>query len=650
MAFLSMQGVTLNLGGKPLLDAADFSVETGERLCLIGRNGAGKSSLLALLGGQMEPNSGIIIRPGTQIGQMPQDVPEDWSGSVFSLVAEALGEEGKALAAAHAKTGQDAAKAHSADTTETASGSSENLAGHEPELYLASDWERYGEVLAVINHLELDPDAEFATLSGGTKRRVALARALVCSEDLILDEPTNHLDLATITWLENFLLRKARTLIFVSHDRAFARRLATRVVEIDRGKLYSYSCGFDRYPERREERLASEERAFALFDKKLAQEEVWIRQGIKARRTRNMGRVRALEALRAERAERRDKQGNVRMAAQEAGRSGKLVIEADSITFGYPGKQPLFSEFTTIIQRGDRVGLIGDNGTGKTTLLRVLLGDLAPTEGTVRLGTNLQISYFDQLRETLDPEVSVMHSVAEGNDVVTVGGNTRHVAGYLQDFLFTPDRLRLPVKALSGGERNRLLLAKLFTRPSNVLVLDEPTNDLDVETLELLEELLADYSGTVLIVSHDRSFLDNLVTSVIALEGDGKAHEYVGAYTDWLRQRAMPVQEKKTDDKNGRANNQTSQQQPSDKPRRRNFKEQREFDQLTSELEALPERLDALEKEQQNLEAALADPDLFSRDPAAFTRTTERLATLEEEQTELLLRWEAVEHRLEELS
>ncbi len=648
MAFLSMQGVTLNLGGKPLLDAADFSVETGERLCLIGRNGAGKSSLLALLGGQMQPDSGIIIRPGTQIGQMPQDVPENWRGSVFSLVAEALGEEGKALAAAHAGTGHDTA-AHSAGAASAALSGSNDAAGHETGLHMASDWERYGEVLAVINHLELDPDAEFASLSGGTKRRVALARALVCSEDLILDEPTNHLDLATITWLENFLLRKARTLIFVSHDRAFSKRLATRVVEIDRGKLHSYSCGFDRYPERREERLATEERAFALFDKKLAQEEVWIRQGIKARRTRNMGRVRALEALRAERAERRDKQGNVRMAAQEAGRSGKLVIEADNVTFGYPGKPPLFSEFSTIIQRGDRVGLIGDNGTGKTTLLRVLLGELAPTEGTAQLGTNLQISYFDQLRESLNPEESVMDSVAEGNDVVTVGGNTRHVAGYLQDFLFTPDRLRLPVKALSGGERNRLLLAKLFTRPSNVLVLDEPTNDLDVETLELLEELLADYSGTVLIVSHDRSFLDNLVTSVIALEGDGKAHEYVGAYTDWLRQRSTPVQEKKAEEKNGRANHQADQQ-PSDKPRRRNFKEQREFDLLTKELEALPERMDALEQEQENLETALADPELFTKDPAAFTRTTERLTALEEEQTELLLRWETVEQRLEELS
>ncbi len=612
-----MQGVTLNLGGKPLLDAADLSVEVGERLCLAGRNGAGKSSLLALLDGQREPDSGIIVRPGTPIGHMPQDVPEHWSGPVFSLVAEVLGEEGKALAAAHA----------GADHGQRVGG-----------------WERYGEVLGVIHHLGLDPDAEFVALSGGTRRRVALARALVRSEDLILDEPTNHLDIATITWLEDFLLRKARTLIFVSHDRAFAGRLSTRVVEIDRGKLYSYSCGFDRYPERREERLAAEEQACRLFDKKLAREEAWIRQGIKARRTRNMGRVRALEAMRVERAERRDKQGNVRMAAQEAGRSGKLVIEADDVAFAYPGQAPLFRNFSTIIQRGDRVGLIGDNGAGKTTLLRVLLGELPPTEGAVRLGTNLHISYFDQLRASLDPEENIMRSVAEGNDVVTVGGDTRHVAGYLQDFLFTPDRLRLPVKALSGGERNRLLLAKLFTRPSNVLVLDEPTNDLDTETLELLEELLTDYSGTVLVVSHDRRFLDNLVTSVITLEGDGRAREYVGAYTDWLRQRPAPSPARNT----GKTPRPVPRSAPA-KARKRTFKEQREFEQLTSELKALPEHLDALEREQKDLETLLADPDLFTRDQAAFIRTTERLAALEEEQTQALLRWELVEQRLKEL-
>ncbi|MDL2314041.1 ATP-binding cassette domain-containing protein [Desulfovibrio sp. OttesenSCG-928-C14] len=623
MAFFSLRGVSLNLGGKPLLQDVDLAVESGERVCLVGRNGAGKSSLLALLGGQLQPDGGVVAGPGTLIGQMPQDVPDHWRGSVFSIVAEALGEKGRALAAAYAGSG------------------AEGL----PEA--DSAWEGYGDLLALIKYLQLDPQADFAALSGGTKRRVALARALALSEDLILDEPTNHLDLATITWLEEYLLHKARTLVFVSHDRAFARRLATRVVEIDRGRLYSYSCGFDRYPERREERLAIEEREFAQFDKKLAKEETWIRQGVKARRTRNMGRVRALEALRAERAARREKQGNVRMAAQEAERSGKLVIEAENAAFAYPGAAPLFFGFSTIIQRGDRVGVVGNNGAGKTTLLRMLLGELEPVEGTVRLGTNLQISYFDQLRETLDSEENVMRSVAEGNDVVSIGGRTRHVAGYLQDFLFTPDRLRLPVKALSGGERNRLLLAKLFTRPSNLLVLDEPTNDLDMETLELLEELLAEYSGTVLVVSHDRSFLDNLATSVLALEGDGKVHEYVGAYTDWLRQRAAPLKGAKAEKAPGRDS--SEERQAKDKPRRRSYNEQREFEQLEKELASLPGGLEALEREQAALEAKLADPGLFNRDPQGFNQAVERLTALEEEQTELLLRWEFVEKRLAEL-
>ena len=622
MALLSMQGVTLNLGGKPLLQGADFSVESGERVCLTGRNGAGKSTLLALLGGQLKPDSGEIIRTGAVFGQMPQAVPEDWNGSVFSLVAAGLGAEGLSLAAAHLDPSHPLEHAHA--------------------------WERYGDVLSVIKHLELDPDADFRALSGGTKRRVALARALVGASDLILDEPTNHLDISSITWLEEYLLRKARTLIFVSHDRAFSARLATRIVEIDRGRLYSYNCGYDKYPERREERLEIEEREFAQFDKKLAQEEAWIRQGVKARRTRNMGRVRALWSMRSERAQRREQQGNVRLSAQEADRSGKLVIQAEGVSFAYPGQEPLFSGFSTIIQRGDRVGLIGSNGSGKSTLLRILLGELEPTSGTVRHGTSLQISYFDQLRETLNPEDTVMHSVAEGNDVVTIGENTRHVAGYLQDFLFTADKLRLPVKALSGGERNRLLLAKLFTRPSNLLVLDEPTNDLDIETLELLEELLSAYSGTVLLVSHDRSFLDNLVTSVLTLEGDGQVHEYVGAYTDWLRQRSTPTQAGKSA--------QAVQSKASlpkaavSKPRKLSFNEQRELERLGHELAALPERLSALEDEQKKLETRLADPDFFSKDQDGFTQATERLSSVEQEQIDLLQQWEANEARLAELS
>ena len=634
MALLNMQGVTLNLGGKPVLENADFSIDPGERVCLTGRNGAGKSSLLALLGGQIKPDSGIIVRTGAILGQMPQAVPESWQGSVFSLVSGVLGEEGKALNAAHIfSTGQEGSL------------NEHDLAEAKLLLEQGNGWERYGEVLGIISHLELEPDATFASLSGGTKRRVALARALLCSNDLLLDEPTNHLDLNTITWLEDFLLRKARTLIFVSHDRAFVQRLATRMVEVDRGNLYSYNCGYDQYAERREERLEIEERHFALFDRKLAEEEVWIRQGIKARRTRNMGRVRALQAMRSEKKARRERQGNVVLRAQEAERSGKLVIETNNLGFAYPGQAPLFSGFSTVIQRGDRVGLIGNNGTGKSTLLRLLLGELAPTEGSVRHGTQLEISYFDQLRATLNPEESVMHSVAEGNDVVHIGNTTRHVAGYLQDFLFTPDRLRLPVKALSGGERNRLLLAKLFTRPSNLLVLDEPTNDLDVETLELLEELLTDYSGTVLLVSHDRNFLDNLVTSVLALEGDGRVQDYVGAYTDWLRQRTVPTpQEKKNGASPGR-----SAVQEAPKPRKLTFKEQREQELLTAELAALPEQIATLEKEQQELEARLAEPDFFTRNPEAFHAAAERMTALENEQMALLHRWEQVEERLEEV-
>lgn len=636
MALLSLQGVCLNLGGKPLLDNVDFSLEVGERVCLAGRNGAGKSTLLALMSGQIKPDSGTIVRSGAVFGQMPQDVPASWSGTVLNVVAQVLGAEGAALAQAHLESHPAAGASH-------AGGSGVGV---------SSDvWERYGEILGIINHLDLNPDENFARLSGGSKRRVALARALLCSEDLILDEPTNHLDISTITWLEDFLLRKVRTLVFVSHDRNFSSRLATRMLEVDRGKLYSYHCGFMSYAEQREIRLDTEEKHFALFDKKLAQEEAWIRQGVKARRTRNMGRVRALQEMRVERTKRRERQGNVSMFAQEAERSGRLVLEANELSYSYPDGRQIFSNFSTVIQRGDRVGVIGSNGAGKSTLLRVLLGELAPTSGTLRHGTRLEISYFDQLREALDPEASVMHAIADGNDVVTIGGNTRHVAGYLQDFLFTPDRLRLPVKALSGGERNRLLLARLFTHPSNLLVLDEPTNDLDMETLELLEELLSEYAGTVLLVSHDRSFLDNLVTSTLALEGDGLVHEYVGAYTDWLRQRdAGQGKAEKTQAELKTPSKLDAKKPTTDKARKRTFNEQREFEALTRELEELPARITALEDEQAQLEETLADPEFFTRDATAFTAASERLTALDDEQTELLARWEEVELRLDILS
>ncbi len=505
-------------------------------------------------------------------------------------------------------------------------------------------WERHGDVLEAVNQLGLDPEADFATLSGGNKRRVALARALVSSENLLLDEPTNHLDIKTIAWLEDFLVRRVKTFVFISHDRAFVRRLATRIVEVDRAHLYSYACTFDQFLERREERLDAEEKQAAAFDKKLAQEEAWIRQGIKARRTRNMGRVRALQAMRAERRARVTQMGVASMLAQEAERSGKLVIEAKHAGFAYPDGYRVFSDFSTIIQRGDRIGLIGNNGVGKTTLLRLLLGEIEPTEGSVRHGTRLEVSYFDQLRSSLDPDKSVMDNVANGNDTVTINGQQRHVASYLMDFLFESDRLRVPVHTLSGGERNRLLLAKLFTQPSNLLVLDEPTNDLDVETLELLEELLSSYGGTVLMVSHDRDFLDNLVTTTLALEGDGLVHEYVGGYSDWLRQRPPPAPVRAEKPK-------PKPLAPPAKigPRRLTFKEQRELQLLKDELAALPDRMTALEEEQHSLEDRLNDPGFFARDPEGFNATATRIAALDEEQTAALQRWEDVEFRIAEL-
>ena len=633
MALLSAVDVSLNLSGKPLLDRADLHLEVGERVCLVGRNGAGKSSLMALLAGDMLPDSGTVTRaPGIRFGHMPQAVPEQWSGSVFSVAAAGMGRRGVALAAARLL-----AEGRESEVLPEHAEAARRL------MEEGEGWELHGEVLSVLNHLRLDPEADFTSLSGGSRRRVALARALLVSDCLLLDEPTNHLDIGTIAWLEDFLVRRARLLVFVSHDRAFARRLATRVAELDRGHLHSYACGYDMFLERREARLEAEERQAAVFDKKLAQEEAWIRQGIKARRTRNMGRVRALEAMRAERRARRARLGTAAMRVREAEQSGKLVIEARGARFVYHDGFEVFHDVSTVIQRGDRVGIIGDNGTGKTTLLRMLLGELEPVEGSVRHGTRLEIAYFDQLRSTLDSEASVMDSIADGNDTIVIDGQPRHVAGYLLDFLFDSDRLRVPVRTLSGGEKNRLLLARLFARPSNVLVLDEPTNDLDVETLDLLEELLSGYSGTVLMVSHDRAFLDNLATMTLALEGDKLVHEYVGGYTDWLRQRPAPPEEQR--------------REPAARPaggargasRRLSFKEQRELDALRQELAALPEHLADLEREQAELEARLEAPDFFRSEPSAFRKATERLPEIDAEQIALLERWEAVESRIAEL-
>lgn len=631
MALLSAVDLSLNLAGKPLFEHAELHLEAGERVCLVGRNGAGKSSFMALLAGDMLPDSGTVTRaPGVRLGHMPQAVPDHWTGSVFAVAAAGMGPEGIALAAARLL-----AEGRESEVLPAHAEAARRL------METGDGWERQGEVLAVLNHLRLDPEAAFASLSGGSRRRVALARALLVSDCLLLDEPTNHLDISTIAWLEEFLVRRSRLLVFVSHDRVFARRLATRVAELDRGRLYVYGCGYDAFLERREARLEAEQRQAAVFDRKLTQEEAWIRQGIKARRTRNMGRVRALEAMRAERRARRERLGTAAMRVREAEQSGKLVIEARGARFVYPDGFEVFHDVSTVIQRGDRVGIIGDNGMGKTTLLRMLLGELTPVEGSVRHGTRLEIAYFDQLRATLDPDASVMDSIADGNDTIVIDGRQRHVAGYLLDFLFDSDRLRAPVRTLSGGEKNRLLLARLFARPSNVLVLDEPTNDLDVETLDLLEDLLSGYTGTVLMVSHDRAFLDNLATMTLALEGDKRVHEYVGGYADWLRQRPAPQEEQRKDAPARTAGGRIS--------RRRSFREQRELDALQAELRALPERLAELEKEQAALEARLAAPDFFSADPVAFRKATERLPAIDMEQTALLERWEAVESRIAEL-
>ncbi|HWI41317.1 MAG TPA: ATP-binding cassette domain-containing protein, partial [Verrucomicrobiae bacterium] len=525
MALIDLENVRLAFGGPPLLDGVSLQVEPGDRLCLLGRNGSGKSTLFHLLTGELLPESGEVRRrQGVRCALVPQEIPSSIRGTVFDVVASgtphaALIEEYHEL------------------TLEGSSVPLERLESLQKKMEDTGAWGMHQEVDRVLSRLALDPAAEFGALSGGTKRRVLLARALAADADLLLlDEPTNHLDMDTIVWLEQFLLKNVKTFVFVTHDRAFARRLSNRIAELDRGRLFTFQCGYDEFIERREALLEAELAKAALFDKKLAAEEAWIRQGIKARRTRNEGRVRALKKMREEREARRERQGTARIALQEAERSGRLVVEAEKVSFAW-GDRTLVKEFSGTVMRGDRIGVIGPNGSGKTTLLRLLLGELTPDAGTITLGTNLQVLYFGQMREQLDPQASVIENVGEGNDTVTVNGKSRHVIGYLQDFLFSPERARSPVHILSGGERNRLLLAKLFTKPSNLLVMDEPTNDLDIETVELLEGLLIDYGGTLLLVSHDREFLNNVVTSTIAMEGNGVVREYVGGYDDWLRQR-----------------------------------------------------------------------------------------------------------------
>jgi ATP-binding cassette subfamily F protein uup len=608
-------------GGPLILDSASFSIDRGERVCLLGRNGAGKSTVMKLLDGSIAPDRGEIIRPaGIAVARLEQEVPGELPGSGFDVVAAGVGESGTLLARYHeaslrVSTGQDRAL--------------RDLDRLHHALDAADAWHWQSQVETVVSHLGLDQDAPFARLSGGRKRQTLLARALVRDPDvLLLDEPTNHLDVDAIEWMEDYLLGRTGALCFVTHDRAFLQRIATRIVELDRGQLVDWGVNYSTYLERKDAALAAEEREWAEFDKKLAREEAWIRQGIKARRTRNEGRVRSLEAMRRERATRREREGAVRLQTQEAERSGRLVVEARTATVTR-GSRTIVRDLTTTVTRGDRIGIIGPNGSGKTTLLRLLLGEIPPDSGTVRHGTGLEIAYFDQLREQLDPDRTVQESIAGGAEFVDIGNQRTHVMGYLQNFLFPPERARTPVRALSGGERNRLLLARLFTRSFNVLALDEPTNDLDIETLDLLEDLLLDFTGTVLLVSHDRAFLDNLVTSTLVMEGDGRVGEYAGGYADWLRQR--PARPQAVENRKAPARGAVA---PAAR-RKLSLKEKQE-------LAGLPDRIQALEQERASLYAALADP-LVLRDGAAASSAKARLDTLGTELLAAERRWEELE-------
>ncbi|MTI64350.1 ATP-binding cassette domain-containing protein [Methylophaga sp.] len=626
MALMSLKQVTVSYGGPNLLDKVDFQLDRGERVCLVGRNGAGKSTLMKLIAGEIKADSGEIIgAQSIKIARLEQEVPIGTHGSVFDVVAAGLGEITPLLVEYHHLLHQ-----LESDTSEALLNKLEKA---QHKLEAADGWSVEQQVETVISRLSLDADADFDSLSGGKKRRVLLAQALVKQPDiLLLDEPTNHLDIESITWLEGFLKSYGGTLLFITHDRTFLQALATRIVQLDRGQLASFPGDYQNYLKKREEMLAAEAEQHAQFDKRLAQEEVWIRQGIKARRTRNEGRVRALEKMRKERSQRRERQGSVSMQLQEADRSGKLVIEAENIGQSYDGKI-LFENFSTVIQRGDRIGIIGPNGCGKSTLLSILLKRQEPEKGEVKLGTNLEIAFFDQLRSQLNEEESVVQNVGQGSDHVDVNGSRKHIIGYLQDFLFTPERARTPVKALSGGERNRLLLAKLFTQPANLLVMDEPTNDLDAETLELLEDLLLNYSGTLLLVSHDRAFLNNVVTSSIVFDPDGGLREYVGGYEDWLRQ--------------WRQSQKTTETKPAKPQGNNNKPAQKKKSSLTYQeqldLKALPTRIEELEARQKAFNDEMSDPAFYQQDADKITQVQQQVAALEAELQAAFERWETLE-------
>ncbi|WP_454667458.1 ATP-binding cassette domain-containing protein [Acinetobacter calcoaceticus] len=630
MAYITLRDVQLAFGGPALLDGANFNLERGERVCLIGRNGEGKSTLLKLIEGSLLPDSGeVSIQNGLTVSMLAQDVPMD-SGKVADIVADGAGEAAEVLRAYHEAT--DACMLGDMEACD-------RMGNLQHKLDQLDGWALENKVNALLSKMGLDPNADLADLSGGRKRRVLLARALLTQPDvLLLDEPTNHLDVESIEWLEKFLLDQNNlTLLFISHDRSFVDSIATRIVELDRGVLRTYEGNYSRYLELKAQQMEAEEKQNALFDKKLAEEEAWIRQGIKARRTRNEGRVRALKALRDESKARRSQQGKVSMATQDANRSGKLVFDIENLSVSY-GDNLLIKDFSALVMRGDRIGLVGDNGVGKTTLIKAILGTIEHG-GSVKTGTQLEVAYFDQLRNALDLEKTVMANVSEGSDFVDVNGNRRHIYSYLQDFLFSPERARTPVKALSGGERNRILLAKLLLKPSNLIVMDEPTNDLDMVTLELLEEMLSDYKGTLLLISHDRAFMDNVVTSTWVFDGKGNIAEYIGGYQDYLQQRPDDkVVDQKSDVKKAQAKAEAEKvaAQNSVKKVKLSYKDQRELEQLPAEIEKL-------ETEQAELSNKLADGSWFVSNADAATKASQRLTEIDELLLEKLERWDVLE-------
>lgn len=646
MTLLRMAQVSLAYGVTPLLENVSWQISRGERVCVIGRNGTGKSTLLRVVKGEQLPDEGEVWRaPGLKIGELPQELPVADERTVFDVVAAGLQGVGELLSR-YQQLSQ-----HVATDTDL-----DELTRVQQELEARDGWRLQQLVDSTLSRLQLDAGARLNELSGGWRRRVLLAQALVAEPDLLLlDEPTNHLDIGAIAWLEEVLLGFNGAVLFITHDRAFLQHLATRILELDRGQMLDWNGDYASFLVHKEQLLADEETANALFDKKLAQEEAWIRQGIKARRTRNEGRVRALKALRLERSQRRERQGTANIQIGEAGRSGKQVIVAKNASFAYPDGPVLIDDFSMVLQYGDRVGLLGANGSGKSTLLKLLLGQLQPVSGSVEQGSNLQVVYFDQMRDQLDLEKTVADNVAEGSDTVTINGKSRHIMSYLNDFLFSPQRARTPVKALSGGEKARLLLARLFTRPANLLVLDEPTNDLDMETLELLEEVLLDFEGTVLIVSHDRSFLDNVVTSTLVFDGSARVEEFFGGFDDWLRQggrlQLLGMTEgsgsketggQKTDPKQQSVESPAAKLQQGQNdgivPARKklSYKLQRELDEI-------PAQIDALELEQARLQQQVSEADFYLQPAAQTGPVLERLLEIEQLLEQLIERWAELE-------